>query len=119
MEIDDSILALRALEEIMGPLPGVKHDWTYESLEIYDNIEKPSLEVFKAKYDDLKTRVVPFEELRLQRRYKLNETDWTVGSDSPLSPEKVQEWRTYRQALRDLPSVTEDPKNPTWPTPPE
>ena len=27
-------------------------------------------------------------------------------------------WKTYRQALRDLPSNTSDPANPTWPTKP-
>ena len=28
-------------------------------------------------------------------------------------------WKTYRQALRDLPAKTTDPTNPTWPTKPE
>ena len=28
-------------------------------------------------------------------------------------------WKTYRQALRDLPANTKDPANPTWPTKPE
>ena len=28
-------------------------------------------------------------------------------------------WKTYRQALRDLPANTSDPINPTWPTKPE
>lgn len=113
-------LTIRTLEELLADsYVGCRYETTYDSIEVLGDVEKPSLEVFKAKYDDLKTRVIPFEELRLQRRYKLTETDWTVGNDSPFSPEKVQEWRTYRQSLRDLPSVTEDPKNPTWPVPPE
>ena len=28
------------------------------------------------------------------------------------------EWKTYRQSLRDLPANTSDPANPTWPTKP-
>ena len=34
------------------------------------------------------------------------------------TPEIKQAWLDYRQSLRDLPSNTEDPTNPVWPTPP-
>lgn len=113
-------LTIRTLEELLADsYVGCRYETTYDSIEVLGDVEKPSLEEFKTKYDDLKNHVIPFEELRLERSYKLTNSDWTVGNDSPLSPEKVQEWRTYRQTLRDLPSVTEDPKNPTWPTPPE
>jgi len=27
-------------------------------------------------------------------------------------------WAAYRQALRDLPANTADPRNPVWPIPP-
>jgi hypothetical protein len=113
-------LTMRTLEELLTTsYIGCRYETTYDSIEVLGDVEKPSLEVFKAKYNDLKNRVIPFEKLRLERSYKLTNSDWTVGNDSPLSPEKVQEWCTYRQALRDLPSVTEDPKNPVWPVPPE
>tara|TARA_B100001559_G_scaffold260260_1_gene225053 strand:+ start:1058 stop:1417 length:360 start_codon:yes stop_codon:yes gene_type:complete len=113
-------LTIRTLEELLaGSYVGCRYETTFESIEVLGDVEKPSLEVFKTKYDDLKNRVVPLEELRLERSYKLTNSDWTVGNDSPLSPEKIQEWRTYRQALRDLPSVTEDPKTPIWPVPPQ
>lgn len=59
-----------------------------------------------------------FKELRYTRTLKLAECDWTQANDSPLTPEKKAEWAQYRQALRDLPSVTSDPENVTWPTPP-
>ena len=29
--------------------------------------------------------------------------DWTQATDVPLSSEKREEWRVYRQALRDVP----------------
>ena len=35
------------------------------------------------------------------------------GSDASLSQEKVEEWKVYHQALRDLPA------NPVWPEPPK
>ena len=54
---------------------------------------------------------------RGERRLRLSECDWVVSvSDSPLPQEKIDEWKVYRQALRDLPSVTEDPANPVWPS---
>lgn len=42
--------------------------------------------------------------LRNDRTRALIESDWRVMSDSPLSPEKQQEWKIYRQKLRDLPT---------------
>ena len=57
------------------------------------------------------------ERLRLERNKRITQTDYLATIDAPLTtPEKKQEWLDYRQALRDLPSVTEDPLNPVWPT---
>ena len=53
--------------------------------------------------------------LRETRNSLLAESDWTVLSDSPTS---TAAWKTYRQALRDLPANTTDPTAPDWPTPP-
>ncbi|MAI53813.1 MAG: hypothetical protein CMP96_05575 [Gammaproteobacteria bacterium] len=52
--------------------------------------------------------------LRGQRDRLLTETDVYALADRTLS----DEMRAYRQALRDLPANTSDPKNPTWPTKP-
>lgn len=56
--------------------------------------------------------------LRLNRASLLTGSDWTQMPDSPLSDVKKEEWAIYRQALRDLPSSTTDPSNPTWPDKP-
>ena len=56
-----------------------------------------------------------WSDLRKQRDKLLAETDWLGNSDVTMS----DEWKTYRQALRDLPANTTDPTNPTWPTKPE
>lgn len=53
--------------------------------------------------------------LRQIRNKMLSETDWTQAPDAPVDS---QAWATYRQALRDLPDNTEDPRNPAWPTKP-
>jgi hypothetical protein len=57
-------------------------------------------------------------KLRIDRNTKLKSTDWTQMPDAPLTDDQKASWRTYRQALRDLPSNTTDPANPTWPAPP-
>ena len=57
-----------------------------------------------------------FIYLRKQRNEKLSTTDWTQSRDITLSNDN--DWKTYRQALRDIPANTSDPTNPTWPTEP-
>ena len=57
-------------------------------------------------------------KLRSSRDVKLGRCDWTQANDSPLSTSKKTEWQTYRQALRDLPANTTDPRSPSWPTQP-
>ena len=56
------------------------------------------------------------EELRNHRNILLMESDWTQNRDVVLSND--EEWKTYRQALRDLPANTSDWRNPTYPTKP-
>ena len=57
-------------------------------------------------------------DLRTKRNTLLTESDWTQYNDSPLTDEVKAEWAVHREALRDLPANTDDPANPTWPTPP-
>ena len=60
--------------------------------------------------------------LRLERNRKLTETDWMANTDVVMT----NNWKTYRQALRDLPA-TQEPRldqqdnliNVTWPEVPE
>ena len=56
--------------------------------------------------------------LRHMRDTLLRESDWTQFTDSPLSDTKKDEWKTYRQELRDLPATEADPENATFPTKP-
>ena len=55
------------------------------------------------------------ESLRTRRNQLLTESDWTQSRDVLLSND--EEWKIYRQQLRDLPKNT-DPMNPEWPTKP-
>jgi hypothetical protein len=60
-----------------------------------------------------------WDKLRTERNALLVSSDWTQAADSPLTDEVKTSWSTYRQELRDLPASTEDPADPTWPSPPE
>jgi hypothetical protein len=55
-------------------------------------------------------------QLRIKRDILLQKCDWVLVPDTPLSQEKIDEWKVYRQALRDLPTTAEDPMNPVWPS---
>jgi hypothetical protein len=44
--------------------------------------------------------------IRSERDRLLKDSDWTQIPNSPLSAEKVQEWATYRQQLRDITNTT-------------
>jgi len=57
------------------------------------------------------------ENLRVTRNILLAESDWTQAGDSPLSDEKKSEWKTYRQALRDLTDL-DDLSSIVWPVKP-
>ena len=54
------------------------------------------------------------EQVREERDSLLRETDWMAGSDVTMSTT----WRTYRQALRDVPAQEGFPNTVTWPTKP-
>ena len=67
--------------------------------------------------------VVPMHFLRVERDILLSQTDWTQNRDVTLSND--EDWKTYRQALRDLPSKQTKAKwsegvlsNVTFPTKP-
>jgi hypothetical protein len=58
-----------------------------------------------------------WEEIRDHRNTLLKDSDWTVLVDSPLSGSVLENWKTYRQELRDVTSQ-ENPFNILWPNQP-
>lgn len=46
-----------------------------------------------------------WDRIRGERTTLLNNTDWTISPDSPLSSEKQQEYKTYRTNLRNIPQT--------------
>ena len=76
---------------------------TYDSIICLKGT-KPSFEDVVSKNAELEA-AEPMRLLRIERNKFLAETDWvstrSVDSGTPIS----QEWKTYRQALRDLPAT--------------
>lgn len=57
--------------------------------------------------------------IRLERDKLLKSSDYTQISDYDLGIENVEEWKTYRQSLRDLPETQTNPFDISWPNLPE
>jgi len=55
--------------------------------------------------------------VRAERNLKLAATDWVVTKASETGVAVSDDWKTYRQALRDVPTQP-NPDNITWPTKP-
>ena len=84
-------------------------DWswvgfTYSDLNWQDSSTKPTEAAIDAELTRL-TNAEPMRLLRVERDAKLAACDWRASSDVTLS----DAWKTYRQALRDLPASA----NPT------
>jgi hypothetical protein len=109
----------RALKESMSSLPpNFRFGEIWESIILPEGYEKPSKEAFEAKLQEL-IDAQPWNELRAERDMRLAKCDWVVIRATSTDTPVPEEWKTYMQALRDLPTVTEDPANPVWPVPPE
>ena len=102
---------------------------TYAGLEWLDKTQtKPTEEELNNKINELNAQE-PFRLLREERNRRLTECDWIVTKYAEYGYNIPKEWRTYRQALRDLPSISYRPEldefgdlkmdSVAWPTPPE
>ena len=95
----------------------------------WDSIDpQPTEDEINAKIAELQAEE-PFKLLREERNRRLAECDWIVTKNAEYGYNIPKEWRNYRQALRDLPSITYKPEltefgnlkmdSVAWPTPPE
>lgn len=66
-----------------------------------ENQRKPTEEEIQAKIQELRA-AEPLRQLRIQRNQLLALTDWRMTEDYPFNDKEA--WKTYRQALRDLPA---------------
>ena len=95
----------------------------YSDLEWLDSGQtKPTETEINNKISELNSAEA-MRLLRLERNARIAETDWRASSDLTMS----DAWKTYRQALRDLPATASpsldsnddlDLTSVTWPTEP-
>ena len=121
----DIVNALEALKP--GAIWTLPHNPTatndYERLVWQDESQtKPTEEEVNAKVTEL-VNAYPMKLLREERDRRLKETDWRASSDLII----LEAWKSYRQALRDLPSYSTptldsndnlDLNSVEWPTTP-
>ena len=103
----DAILALRPNAQFR--LQGDVLTWTDPKLS------EPTAEEIQTKYDEL-IAAQPLNEVRAVRNMKLAQTDWTQNRDVTLSNDA--DWKTYRQALRDITKTYKTLDTVKWPTEP-
>ena len=70
------------------------------------------VEVEKLKVD------IPLQEVRVERNHLLTDTDWVVARASETGTDIPDDWKTYRQALRDITKTATSPDDVVWPTKP-
>jgi hypothetical protein len=58
------------------------------------------------------------QQVLMERNMRLANTDWIVTKSMESEEPMPQIWKTYRQALRDIPAQSGFPFNVQWPEPP-
>lgn len=94
-----------------------KTDWSVTEITDFSPYTSAVTE-YGEKYQAPLEASAPEILVRDFRNQLLDNSDWTQLPDAQLSAEKVAEWKTYRQALRDLPANTSDFTNVTYPEAP-
>ena len=91
-------------------------DGSYFSIEENEVVEYQTIR--KKSEEDWNVEIInAWGNVRSRRDIELSESDWTQILDSPFTPEKKEEWKVYRQALRDI-TLQTDPFNIVWPIKP-
>jgi len=113
------------IEAIQSLKPNKEWSWIgtdYSGLQWLDSGTAPTESEIDAEVTRL-NNAEPMRLLRLERDKRLSSCDWRASSDLTIS----DSWKTYRQALRDLPASASpsldsdgylDMTSVTWPTEP-
>tara|TARA_Y100000992_G_scaffold227257_1_gene158746 strand:- start:471 stop:875 length:405 start_codon:yes stop_codon:yes gene_type:complete len=117
--------AIRALRPNSGYV--LRGD-TYSGLEWDSTDSLPTEDEVNAKLAELEA-AEPHRLLREERDRRLTACDWVVAKHTEHGKMVPEDWKIYRQALRDLPSISYRPEldesgdlkmnSVAWPTPPE
>lgn len=85
---------------------------------LVDGVYKQVWNESPASESEINARIIQkWEDIREQRNTLLKQTDWVVLVDSPVSGSDLENWKNYRQELRNV-TLQENPFNIVWPTQP-
>ena len=113
------------IEAVNSLKPNKKWSWSgsdYSGFTWLESDTAPTESEIDAEVTRL-NNAEPMRLLRVERNERLTKTDWRASSDLTLA----DAWKTYRQALRDLPASASpsldsngelDLTSVTWPTEP-
>ena len=108
--------------------------WVVRGLPPNEEIEWNDTEQTQPTENEINTKLSelqnaePFSLLRIERDRRLTACDWVVAKHTEHGKMVPEDWKIYRQALRDLPSISYRPEmdgnvlkmdSVAWPTPPE
>ena len=123
------ITIIEALAALKPKSQWILNGYTYAGLEWLDESQtQPTEDEINAKIAELEV-AEPHKLLREERDRRLTACDWVVAKHTEHGKMVPEDWKIYRQALRDLPSVSYRPEldelgdlkmdSVAWPTPPE
>lgn len=110
-------------------LEGIHNDLPEDAIEVAEDQYQTLLEgqslgkniVYKGRklqLEEYTPEPVSWDKIREVRSDLLAKSDWTQMPDNPLSEEARNEWKTYRQALRDITETYKTPEAVAWPLSP-
>ena len=104
------------IEGYEGEDQTMTYDVSTNTVKIEDKVDEKPV----ATIEELDTVQLELDKdyVRGKRNSLLSESDWIVTKSLETGVGISTDWKTYRQALRDLPANTTDWANPPWPTEP-
>ena len=122
-------MIIRDSDALQSLRPGKQWVWRgseYSGLEWLDSGTKPTESEINTEIIRL-TNLEPMKLLRAERDKRLAACDWVCAKATDTGVAVTTDWKTYRQALRDLPDNATpkvdsngdlDLNSVTWPTEP-
>ena len=116
------------IDALMSLVPGAGYVLQGDGTLIWmdESITQPTESAIDAEVTRL-TNAEPMRLLRIERDKRLTDCDWIITMHKELGTNIPAAWKTYRQALRDLPASASpsldangklDSTSVTWPTEP-
>ena len=106
-EVDVDVVSLTKSGHIVSDFEGIHYHLSWDGSSV--SADDDALATYQT--------AEKWKDIRSQRDALLSDTDWIVTKAKETGTNIPTNWKTYRQALRDVPDQT-DPDDITWPTKP-